>query len=47
MDGVNVFATWWSLCKEMGLELGGYVFRSRRNGGDEVSVLAHEKMVSI
>lgn len=45
MDGVKAFAAWWQLSKEMGLEQGGYVFRSRRNGCDEVSVLAQERMV--
>ena len=46
MDATLAIANWWTLCKEMGLELNGYVFRTHRHGSDEVGAMAHQRLVS-
>ncbi len=45
MNAVDALAEWWTVSEEMGLQRYGYVFRSRRFGSDEVSVLAEDRMV--
>ncbi|RDX46842.1 hypothetical protein OH76DRAFT_1419903 [Lentinus brumalis] len=46
MCPVTAWARWWEICQEMHVEQYGFVFRSRRNGSDEVSVLAESQMSS-
>ncbi|KAI0696042.1 hypothetical protein C8T65DRAFT_527778, partial [Cerioporus squamosus] len=44
MCPVVALAEWWLLCREMGVERTGYIFRSRRHGSDEISAFAHARM---